>query len=425
MRLRRRAVGLIVLIAIAGIGIGPRIWRSPTDPVGRVLSVGIYPTTIAVDGEAGRAFVVNEADNSVSLIDTITGAVVATVAVPLGPHALTVDARHGRVIVISTGEQAQIDGPYISYWRASQPGQVSALNATTGGRIWTTVVGGTPSDVALDQQSGRVIALALSAVRTGSTTRGGFGAEDADVLDGASGRIVRTVAIDTFGLGGVSPFGRIGHTIISVNGLPLDSLGLLPLAPLPLVSAALDTPAHRVVLLDKNNSGLRLLDSRNDAIISDTASIGTHPVALAIDKIVGHALVVNGGIPGHVGVFDVANGRLIGTITVGSDPRSIAVDERTGRAFVTNKMSKTVSILDTRSSRLVRTIQTSYPPIAVAVDERTDHAFVVSTTGGHIDGREQWGWIPPWLRSHLPFIPRPISTARASRGSVTVIDASR
>jgi len=57
------------------------------------------PDALALDGRTGKAFVVNDADNTVSAVDVTRMAVDRTVPVGTTPVTVAVDQRDGRVLV--------------------------------------------------------------------------------------------------------------------------------------------------------------------------------------------------------------------------------------------------------------------------------------------------------------------------------------
>jgi len=431
MKRRYGALISLALLAIVAIALVSGIVVSPfarADPVGRVIPVGAHPTSIVVDSATGRAFVLNEAGNSVSVIDTAGGTSIATIPVGVGPRALMVDARRSRVFVLSNAEQTVIDGRYVSYMSPNRPGQVNALDASTGQKIWTRDVGMAPDDMALDAQGARVFVRDLSPdLRSLFSLR--FVRPGVDTIDATSGRILRRSNVDRLPTASWGPAagGWTAHgAVLSAGGAALDDATARPLTLFSPLAGAVDEAASRVALIDRNTSNVRLLDAHDGAIVADTASIGSHPAALALDRRAGRVLVVDGGIPGHVGVFATRDGRLLRVVAVGADPRAVAVDERTGRAFVANRLSKTVSVLDTRTGRPVRTVRVRWDPIAVVVDERTGHALVLSAGGGSVPtpAPDRWAWLPGPIRARLPFLPRPAVPAPSARGSVTIVDAS-
>src|SRR5579864_3416669 len=98
---RRVTVGLVVLL-LAALGGAAAVNPFAASPVIATVTVGATPLAIAVDTRTGRAFVVNNGDDSVTVLDTANGAVLRTVAVGDGPTAAIVDERGGRVVVVDS-----------------------------------------------------------------------------------------------------------------------------------------------------------------------------------------------------------------------------------------------------------------------------------------------------------------------------------
>ncbi|MEU9048496.1 YncE family protein, partial [Kitasatospora sp. NPDC048343] len=69
---------------------------TPPDPT---VAVGSFPTGVAITPDGLHAYVTNEGDNTVSVIDTATNTVTATVVVGTGPFdvAVTPDGLHAYV----------------------------------------------------------------------------------------------------------------------------------------------------------------------------------------------------------------------------------------------------------------------------------------------------------------------------------------
>src|SRR5690242_14207351 len=99
-----------------------------------VITVGQQPMAIAVDGPKRHAFITN----SLSMVDTASGAVLRTITVGRAPSALVVDARAGRAFVLNHND-----------------GTVSILDTASGDVRGTVYV---PNSAALtvDEQAGHV-----------------------------------------------------------------------------------------------------------------------------------------------------------------------------------------------------------------------------------------------------------------------------
>src|SRR5262249_41874450 len=107
--------GFLLLVSSLGAG---RLWAAPvaTYHVGATISVGAGPNGIAVNTVTNRAYVANNADSTVSVIDGHTYSVVATIPVGPGPVGVAVNPVTNRVYVaisgnaIARGSVTVIDG---------------------------------------------------------------------------------------------------------------------------------------------------------------------------------------------------------------------------------------------------------------------------------------------------------------------------
>ena len=114
------------------------------------VSVGGGPTAVAVAERSGHIFVGNSNADTVSMLDARTGPVLRTARMEHSPRAVAVDDRTGRVVVLSRG----IDDAYVPPIGLS--GTVSALDARTGTVLHTVAVGVGPRAIAVDERRGRV-----------------------------------------------------------------------------------------------------------------------------------------------------------------------------------------------------------------------------------------------------------------------------
>jgi YVTN family beta-propeller protein len=70
---------------------------------GRTVAVGTDPVDLALDTRTGRAFIVNRASDSVSVVDEQDRAAPRTLPLGVRPQAVAVDERTGHVIVATAG----------------------------------------------------------------------------------------------------------------------------------------------------------------------------------------------------------------------------------------------------------------------------------------------------------------------------------
>jgi YVTN family beta-propeller protein len=153
------------------------------------ISVGLHPIGVAVspvqrkredehergdvsgrdrEPDGGKVYVANELSNSVSVIDTATNTVIATIPVGTDPRAVAVSPDGSRV--------------YVTNANHSQPaGTVSVIDGETNTAIATIPVGNTPVGVSVTPDGSRVyVANAFSPV---------------SVIDAVKNKVVSTITV--------------------------------------------------------------------------------------------------------------------------------------------------------------------------------------------------------------------------------------
>jgi len=218
----------------------------------------------AVDTRTARAFVTSLVDDSVSVLDTQTGAVVATALVARSPCAVAVDERRGRVFVASSGV-------------ASGGSGLSVLDARTGTVLRIQPLTTSPLALAVDALTGRVFLV--------NGPRGAYGAalgiSGVSTLDAQSGAILRTVPIpENLNLASIAVDVRRGRVFVSSQGA--------------------QDPARPGALMGAGS--VYVLDARSGALLR-TLPAGVGPVAMVVDDATGHVVVLDAG-----GTVDVRDG---------------------------------------------------------------------------------------------------------------------
>ncbi len=462
------------------------------------VTVGVQPIDAQVDEQTGRVFILNNGNASVSVLDTRTGALLGTAPLTSprsGPvaAAMTVDSRAGRVVVMNrdksvsvldarTGrlvytvpsggasEQVAVNTRtgriFVSNWGdfAVSPRRpdmdvfkggntVTVLDTRSGRHVGTIRVNGNPSALAVDERTGRVFVYSDGDGFPGYTKL-------VSTLDGASGRLLRAVAVAHDPHGPTMPSQGAGHIVVDdrsgrvfVSSAYAESVSMLDATSGRLLRTvggthpgpmAVDAHTRRVFVLNggggTSNGTVSILDSATGRVLGRTP-VGrlALPVTPVVDTRTGRVFVANdGGGTGSVSVLDVRSGALLRTVTVGPHPFAMAVDGRSGRVFVTSlgAMDATgyltgpgsVSVLDARSGTLLRTVPVGVEPAVIAVDERAGRAFVVNVAGDSTDAFAL-------VRPVLPFLSRPAPPCNNygqvsvrchyAPGSVTVLDAAR
>jgi len=467
--------GLALIVALGGVGTALALGQASPSALLRTISVpaGQQPTSLALDAQRGRAFVVLIGINSTPapagllMLDVATGAPFGTTPLASAPIDLAVDARQGRMFV---AEQATAGAPgtlvMIDTWTgrilrtvtvpvpiswlatdaahrrlwvaspdAGYGGVLSSVDAATGRPLGVWHVRASPLAVALDTRTRHV--LVLSADVTGAP--GGPGATYLSILDAASGRLLHRASLPVQSARGLAVDGTAGRAYVAC-GAPIFGVPGRP---------------GRVVVVDTGTGRvLRVAPLRHD------------PLALAVDRGTGYAFVADSGpwtqgqaatpgggvgvmfptAPGTVTMLD-RQGRVLRAVGIGLGPATLALDTPRHHLIVANPGARDahltiglsgyvvraprsgpggVRLLDTRTGAVERTIDAGVSPVAVAVDAGRGRAVVIDAGGDPAaptgPASDPWRWVPPALRRQLPFlaVPQPpTSPARIATFDIT------
>lgn len=253
--------------------------------------------------------------------------------------------------------------------------------------------------------------------------------------------------------------------------------------------AALDLPAHRLVVagraLTSSAGSVDIFDTTTGKLITHTVLHDLQGGLPVVDSRRGLAFVVMTGTTAGVATFDDRTGALLRVTPFGVQARIDlllsestgqvyaaaldghglwrleAIDERTGRAtpvisfpraigtelalgtddrrgmlFVafTQEMALpnsvavagTLRVLDARTGHVRRTFPLGFGTVRMAVDLVAGRLLLLTTGGiGFGPPPDRWGWLPTWLRAHIPFIPPPPGNTLQSGNRIIVMDTGR
>jgi YVTN family beta-propeller protein len=268
-----------------------------SNTVTATVAVGPNPTGVAVHPAGTRVYVANQSSNTVSVIDTASNTVTATVAVGTFPTGVAVNPAGTRVYV------SNLAGNTVSVLD-------TASNTVTG----TVAVGTNPVGVAVNPAGTRVYV----ANQSGNTV---------SVLDTASNSVIATVTV------GANPAGLV-----------------------------VNPAGTRVYVTNYSSNTVSVLDTASNTV-TGTVTVGSHPVGVAVDP-TGTRVYVANQSGNTVSVLNTASNTVIVAVTVGTFPVGVAVNTTGSRAYVTNYSSNTVSVLDTASNTVTATVAVGNSPSA-------------------------------------------------------------
>jgi YVTN family beta-propeller protein len=272
-----------------------------------------------------KAYIGNFKDSTVSVVDSASGAALATIPVAAGPHGMAVSG-DGRFVYVSG------DGS----------SSMSVIDTASDSVVQTIEVGATPHGIAL--------------VPDGTTVLVGvYGADRVAFVDTASRSVVASVAVAKPHTIAVRPDGKVAYVASQQPGQ--FALVVIDLAARAVVrTIALDKPprdpefSHDGKFLYVTTAGLnavRVIDAGNDQVLGEIATgASPHLGKWFAGSAVG-TIVVQG--PGELVSFDPATRAVLRAYPVGKQPHWMASDGKT--VWVTNEGSNDVSAVDLASGR--------------------------------------------------------------------------
>lgn len=437
---RSLAVLLLLCVLLAAGTLGARALGGPRDAIVRTIVVGHLPDALVLDPDTGQAVVANDGDATVSVLDLASGRLLHTVRVgdPAGdaPFTLALDGVTQRVFVANRGDNGV-------------PSVLRVLDSRSGAPLATRRVGPEASVLAVDERAGHAVVategdgrVGLLDARSGAllrTTALGL-APLAVAVDPQTARVfvggpVTPDGMDVAAWQHGAASGRIG-VLDSRSGALVQTVGVAA-AP---VALAVNRRTARVFAALQDENMVGMLDARSGRLLR-TVAVGLMPAALAVDERRGRVFVANAG-DGTLSVLDARTGALLQTRPLAhkagalTTPDAIAVDAARDRVYVTawgrldragvSTESGLLFVLDARDGAVRRTIAVGVAPRAVAVEAGSGCVVVVDSGGAlHVTP----GWAQRWLRQVVGWLPwlRRIAPAPADvallPGMVRVIDA--
>lgn len=274
----------------------------------QTVSVGNTPLQVAASPDGARMVVTNGADGTVSLINTATNKVVATIPVGAQPAGVVFDPTGTRFYVVNA------------------TGAVTAVSLPAN-TVGAPVTIGIPSLLAAIGPAGTPAAGQLYVANFGTNGTG----HTVTVVNTATNQVSATVPV---GNGpeelAISPDGTrlwVGNTV--ANSITV-----------------IDTATNSTVKTLPVATGVGFIALSPDgqlAYVSDLTSLNT------------------------VSVFNTATYAKVGTITVGQQPGGIALSADGSVAYVTNQMDNTVSVVNTATRTVIKTITVGHNPLGLAI----------------------------------------------------------
>lgn len=284
------------------------------------------------------AYIPNSGSNSVTVIDTATNTVFATVPVGIFPTAVAVNLGGARAYVANQNS-----------------GDVSVIDTATNSVV-TSVAVGTLQAVAIDPAGNRVYTA------NGSS-------DSVSVIDTASNSVVATVAVGTYASSvAVNPAGTFLYVTNenSNNVSVIDTASNTVTATVAVGSrpygVAISPDGSRAYVTNSSSSSVSVIDTASNTVVA-TVNLGLSPFGVAVNP-AGTRVYLTTLSGGAVPVIDTATNSVVATAAAGASPYGVAVNPAGTFTYVANNASWDVSVIDTTSNAVVASIAVGIRPRA-------------------------------------------------------------
>lgn len=306
-----------------------------------------------VASAAPKAYVGNFADNTVSVIDTAAGKVIATIPVAQGPHGMAI-TQDGRMVYV-TGDGSS---------------SMSVIDTATDRVVRTVEVGQSPNGVALTPD-GKLLLVTV------------YGEDHIAFVDPATQAVVGTVAVPKPHTVSVSPDGKLAY-VTSQNpghfGLMVIDLAkravvrFVPLEKTPR-DAEFGADGKAFYFTEAGVSAVEVLDPASDRIVAEIPT-GVSPHFVTVFRGTALGMVVVQG-PGEVLLFDPKTNTPVRRIAVGKQPHWLTLSRDRTTAYVTDEGSNDVSVIDVATGKTA-TIDVGKAPRKIVVQRTSAQAAAAS-----------------------------------------------
>lgn len=308
------------------------------------LVFGLVQPSFAAPGT--KAYVANFKDNTVSVIDTEGGKVIATIPVAAGPHGMAI-TQDGSTLYVSGDASSSLD----------------IIDTALDKVVKTINVGKTPNGVALTPDNKLLLVTVYDENRV-------------VLVDIAAQTVVASITVPKPHTVAISPDGKFayvtvqepGHFALARIDLPMRSV---------VRSVALErTPRDGEFSYDGRMfyftqagvSSVQVLDPASDKIVAQIPT-GVSPHFVGYPQRSEFGIVVVQG-PGELSLFDPATNKPTRNVAVGKQPHWAATSSDGKTTYVTNEGSNDVTVVDLGTGRTA-TIPVGNAPRKVVVQRAT------------------------------------------------------
>ncbi len=296
------------------------------------------------------AFITNLNSNTVSVINTVSNTLTATVPVGTEPFGVAVSPDGTRVYVANT--------------KYGDRGTVSVID-TAINKVTATVDIGykySPCGVAITPD-GKKVYVADRDIKKVS------------VIDTSTNTVTATVSVGINPLGvAITPDGKKAYVTnrysnnVSVIDTGTNTVTATVKVELGPCGVTVNKAGTVLYITNCESNTVSVIDTSTNTVTA-TVPVGKWPMGIAVSPDGTKAYVANEG-SNNVSVIDTATKTVIATVKVGKNPYGIAVSPDGTKVYAANSgddddLGNTVSVIDTTTNKVVAKVNTGFSPIAL------------------------------------------------------------
>jgi len=307
-------------------------------------AAAILSASVATAASAAglKAYVGNFKDNSVSVIDTDAGAVVATVPVGAGPHGMAVSP-DGRNVYVS-GDLAST---------------VSVIDTTSDRVAQTIEVGKAPHGLAM-KSDGKLLLVAV------------YGEDHVAFVDTSTRAVIGTAPVAKPHTIAIRPDDKVAYVASQETGhfalavVDLETRAVLRSVPLDKTPRDLEFgyDGKALYYTQAGVNAIQVLDPASDKVVAEISTgASPHIAGYYRGTSVGVAVVQG---PSELLLFNPATNAVVRSVAVGKQPHWVATGGDGKKAYVTNEGSNDFTVVDLATGKTT-TISVGNAPRKVVV----------------------------------------------------------
>jgi YVTN family beta-propeller protein len=202
---------------------------------------------------------------------------------------------------------------------------------------------------------------------------------------------------------------RLNNSISIINGVNDDSIKTIDVGKNPIsVDAGYNT--KEVFVVNRGSNSLSIIDGSKDTVIKTLKIAGDRPYDIEINPQIKSAYITNniGNFRGVVNVIKYEENEDYKYIQVGNKPIDIAVNPTTKKVYVVNNGDGNVSVINGTTDEWIKDIGVGNKPVRIDIDMKTHKIYVTNNGSNNVSVIN--GTTDEWIKD-IDVVDKPISVA--------------